>query len=61
LNSRIKEHQTLIKKLERESNFKDEEIRHYKGLASDLAGKMEVADVREKEYEHFFNLKKLEI
>lgn len=38
LNARLKEHQTHIKKLERESAFKDDEIKHYKGLASDLAG-----------------------
>ena len=50
-----------MKKLERESSFKDEEIRHYKGLASDLAGKMELADAREKEYEYLINLKKVKI
>jgi chromosome segregation ATPase len=61
LQARIKDYTSKIKQLEADSHYKDEEISHYKKIASELASKVEVADLRETEFDTQVNVQKVEI
>ena len=51
LQGRIKAYTAQIKQLDNDCQFKDAEISHYKKLASDLAEKVEMFELRETEFD----------
>lgn len=57
----MKELQFKIKQQERDISFKDEEVKHYKKIARDLAEKLEQCNAKELELQYVIDKKNQDI
>ena len=61
LQGRIKAYTAQIKQLDQDCQYKDAEVSHYKKLASELAAKVEMFELREVELDQTITVQKASI